>query len=148
MASLIVTIVIATVVAVFAGFNITNCCDVCIVFHTFQNIPVFVTALVSFAVGVVLSSSLFIARILRNGKNGDMQASGGVKASSAQHKGKKGFSLFKKNKHKDVKDVKDESSHTDDLPHDAGHEDRMASAPKTPYDGSAPYAEASSQDGR
>lgn len=51
---LICTIILMVLVAVFAGFNIGNSCSINLLFHKFENIPVFVTILFSFAAGVIV----------------------------------------------------------------------------------------------
>lgn len=111
MATLIITIAAAAFVAVFAGFNIGNNCDVSLIFHTFKDIPVFVTALVSFAAGAMVSLPIAIRyRILKNKKAAGDEA--GKKAlKSAQNKGEcrpqsdasgknKGFAFFGRRRNK------------------------------------------------
>ena len=55
MIGLIIFIVIAVLIAVFTGFNIRNVCDVNVIFHTFHNVPVFITIIVSFVAGIVVA---------------------------------------------------------------------------------------------
>ena len=55
MAGLITTIVVAVAIAFFTGFNLDNRCNVNLLFHTFQNVPVFVTILISFVAGIVIA---------------------------------------------------------------------------------------------
>ncbi|MBR7064201.1 MAG: hypothetical protein IKI31_03545 [Treponema sp.] len=55
MISLIIFILCAVLVATFAGFNIGNKCNVNIIVHTFENVSVFITIIVSFIVGFVVS---------------------------------------------------------------------------------------------
>ena len=49
---LILFLIIIVIVTIFAGFNISNVCNVSLVFHEFQNVPVFVTVLFSFVIGI------------------------------------------------------------------------------------------------
>lgn len=51
---LIGTIILLILVTIFAGINLDNKCDITFVFYTFKDIPVFMTVIVSFAVGVIL----------------------------------------------------------------------------------------------
>ena len=51
---LILFLIIIVVVTIFAGFNISNVCNVSLVFYEFQNVPVFVTVLFSFVIGVLI----------------------------------------------------------------------------------------------
>ena len=55
MIGLIIFIVIAVLIAVFTGFNTGNVCDVNVIFHTFHNVPVFITIIVSFVAGIVVA---------------------------------------------------------------------------------------------
>ncbi|MCK9171101.1 MAG: hypothetical protein M0P01_11870 [Treponema sp.] len=55
MIGLITTIVIVIVIAFFTGFNLDNRCDVNLLFHTFRNVPVFVTILISFVAGIIVA---------------------------------------------------------------------------------------------
>ena len=51
---LILFLIIIVIVTVFAGFNISNVCNVSLIFHEFQNVPVFVTVLFSFVIGILV----------------------------------------------------------------------------------------------
>lgn len=51
---LILFLIIIVVVTVFAGFNISNVCNVSLIFYEFQNVPVFVTVLFSFVIGILV----------------------------------------------------------------------------------------------
>lgn len=56
-------------IACFAGFNLGNSCDVNLLFHTFEKVPVFFTVLLSFAVGMICALPFaFIHRIKRAAK--------------------------------------------------------------------------------
>lgn len=39
----------------FAGFNLENCCNISFGFHTFENIPIFLSLIIAFACGVVVT---------------------------------------------------------------------------------------------
>lgn len=52
---LITTIICLILLAFFAGFNLDNKCDVNLLFHTFKNVPVFFTIIVSFVVGIIFT---------------------------------------------------------------------------------------------
>lgn len=51
---LIGTIILLILVTIFAGVNLDNKCDITFVFYTFKDIPVFMTVIISFAIGAVL----------------------------------------------------------------------------------------------
>ena len=51
---LIFSILLMVLVATFTGFNLGNKCDLWI-FHTFKDVPVFVTVIASFVCGVLLT---------------------------------------------------------------------------------------------
>ncbi|HAM78317.1 MAG TPA: hypothetical protein DCP61_03945 [Treponema sp.] len=51
---LIFSIALMVLVATFTGFNLGNKCDLWI-FHTFKDVPVFVTVIASFVCGVLLT---------------------------------------------------------------------------------------------
>jgi uncharacterized membrane protein affecting hemolysin expression len=50
---LLVILAIVVVLALFIGFNLENRCEVSLIFVTIGSVPVYLTILVSFAVGVV-----------------------------------------------------------------------------------------------
>lgn len=49
------TILSLVVLAFFVGFNLDNKCNVNMLVHTFQNVPVFITIIISFVVGVLFT---------------------------------------------------------------------------------------------
>ena len=51
---LILSIVFLVLVTIFAGVNLDNKCDITFIFYTFKEIPVFMTVIISFAIGAVL----------------------------------------------------------------------------------------------
>ena len=52
---LIFTIICLVILACFAGFNLDNKCNVNLLVHTFENVPVFVSIIISFAAGVIFT---------------------------------------------------------------------------------------------
>lgn len=52
---LILTILIIVLVAFFTGFNLENVCNIWLFGKTFSNVPVFITALISFAAGILVT---------------------------------------------------------------------------------------------
>jgi|WetSurMetagenome_2_1015567.scaffolds.fasta_scaffold439147_1 uncharacterized integral membrane protein len=62
MIGLITTIIIVVIIAFFTGFNLDNRCNINLLFHTFQNVPVFVTILVSFAAGIIVALPFSFSR--------------------------------------------------------------------------------------
>lgn len=51
---LIIFVICIVIVTIFIGFNLENACAVSIIFHTFEKVPVFITVLVSFAIGILV----------------------------------------------------------------------------------------------
>lgn len=49
------TILSLVVLAFFVGFNLDNKCNVNVLVHTFQNVPVFITIIISFVIGVLFT---------------------------------------------------------------------------------------------
>ena len=64
---LIGTIVAIIIMAFFVGFNLENKCDVSLLFATFKDVPVFITIMLSFAVGILFT--LPVALSIRFKKN-------------------------------------------------------------------------------
>lgn len=52
---LIFTILLITLIAVFSGFNLDNRCSVWLFAKTFENVPVFLSVLISFAAGILVT---------------------------------------------------------------------------------------------
>lgn len=52
---LIGTIIIIVIMAFFVGFNLDNKCNVNLLFKTFENVPVFITIMISFATGIIFT---------------------------------------------------------------------------------------------
>lgn len=52
---LIVTILIIVLVSFFTGFNLENVCNIWLFGKTFSKVPVFITALISFAAGILVT---------------------------------------------------------------------------------------------
>ncbi len=51
---LIGTIILMVIVALFTGFNLDNRCNIWL-FHTFEQVPVYITILGSFVAGVIVT---------------------------------------------------------------------------------------------
>ncbi len=53
---LIGTIIFLVLITIFCGFNLeeANKCDVNLIFHTFEKVPVFLTVLTSFLAGIIV----------------------------------------------------------------------------------------------
>lgn len=76
---LITTIVCLVLLAFFAGFNLDNKCNVNLLFHTFQNVPVFFTIITSFVVGIVFTIPF---AFIRRGKPGKKDKSEKIKGKN------------------------------------------------------------------
>ena len=59
---LIGTIILLILVTIFAGVNLDNKCDITFVFYTFKDIPVFMTVIISFAIGAILMLPFTLGR--------------------------------------------------------------------------------------
>jgi uncharacterized integral membrane protein len=59
---LLAFIIAMTLVLVFIGFNLENRCDVSVAFHTFTEVPVVITILSSFLLGLLMAFPLSFAR--------------------------------------------------------------------------------------
>lgn len=83
---LVVFILIMALVLVFIGFNLDNRCDISIVFVTFQAVPVIVTILGAYLVGLLSALVLSVGRSrgatsgTRNDKAGGQNAKAGDSA--------------------------------------------------------------------
>lgn len=62
MLSFILFIIIIAVLALFAGFNLGNTCNINILFHTFEKVPVFVTIIISFVAGAIVTFPVMLFR--------------------------------------------------------------------------------------
>jgi len=51
---LIGTIILLILVTIFAGVNLDNKCDITFIIHTFKDVPVFMTVIISFAIGLIV----------------------------------------------------------------------------------------------
>lgn len=52
---LILTILIIVLISFFTGFNLQNICNIWLFGKTFSDVPVFITALISFAAGILIT---------------------------------------------------------------------------------------------
>ena len=51
---LIFFVIVVVLATIFVGFNLGNACDVSLIFHDFKNVPVFITIIVSFLLGIIV----------------------------------------------------------------------------------------------
>jgi len=66
---LIGTIAVLAVLLTFIGFNLENTCNLSLVFHTFENVPVYLTVFISFILGLLFSLPFFfLGRKSKKGK--------------------------------------------------------------------------------
>ena len=59
---LIGSIILLVLVTIFAGVNLDNKCDITFIFYTFEQVPVFMTVIVSFAIGAILMLPFTLGR--------------------------------------------------------------------------------------
>lgn len=52
---LIYFLLIVLFLGLFAGFNMKNSCDISLIFYTFKNVPVYVSNIFSFLIGLILT---------------------------------------------------------------------------------------------
>lgn len=83
---LLCTIATLVLLAFFVGFNLDNKCDVNLLVHTFEDVHIFITIIISFAAGSLFTLPLIFMHKAKKAKA----------ESEAKTKQKK--SLFKKNK--------------------------------------------------
>lgn len=81
MVGLISTIVSVVIVAVFAGLNLDNRCDINIGFYLFNQVPVYLTIIASFLIGIVFTVPfvLFFCTKRRGGQDTPKKARGSNK---------------------------------------------------------------------
>ena len=54
MAKLILFIVIVVLAIFFIGFNVQNLCSISLIFHTFENVHVFMPIMIAFLIGILV----------------------------------------------------------------------------------------------
>jgi len=101
---LISTIVFLVLLALFAGFNLENKCNVNLLFHTFENVPVFFTIIFSFVAGIIFT----LPFVLFNKKKGTEKECGKTEISSenTEKKAKKNSFFGKKMQRKNSSEQK------------------------------------------
>ncbi len=57
---LILILLLVVFEGAFIGFNLDNKCDVWLLFRVFKSVPVYITILVSFAAGILVSVPFFV----------------------------------------------------------------------------------------
>lgn len=77
----VLLIIFLTIITVFCGFNLgeANRCDVNLVFHTFHNVPAFMTALTAFLLGAIVT---FPFSLTHKGKKADKKQAVTEKSST------------------------------------------------------------------
>ncbi len=90
---LLAFIVLMTVTLVFIGFNLENRCDLSLVFFTFQNVPIVISILGSFVLGLLAAFFLALGRPRTkeatprvSGSVSDVPTAGGRKPSGSGKK--------------------------------------------------------------
>ena len=79
-------IIILGIFLVFIAFNLDNKCDINVVFHTFKDVPVFLTAFASFVLGMLCAVPLAVSLRLKKKNKGEKEERGKDKKDG----GKKG----------------------------------------------------------
>lgn len=83
---LIGTIILLLVVTIFAGANLDNRCDINFIFTKVQQVPVFLTAIVSFLIGAIIMIPFTFKRKCNNDKKSQNPAPTKVQKSSDEQK--------------------------------------------------------------
>jgi uncharacterized integral membrane protein len=87
---LISFIVLFGIFVVFIAFNLGNTCNINLLFHTFSDVPVFLTVLVSYALGMFCSLPFVISLALKKKNKAPKEPSLSGKPAAAKKKaGKK-----------------------------------------------------------
>jgi uncharacterized integral membrane protein len=81
---------------VFIAFNLGNTCDINLIFHSFSKVPVFLTALVSFVLGMLGTLPFTLSIVLKKKTKAGGPAPAGTSSGEKTSKAKK--KLFKKDK--------------------------------------------------
>ena len=63
---LIYFLLIVLFLGLFAGFNMKNSCDISLIFYTFENVPVYVSNIFSFLIGLILTIPFFFGSKKKN----------------------------------------------------------------------------------
>ncbi len=98
---LILFILVLVAFAFFTGFNLDNKCNIWFFFKTFENVPVFMNTLVSFAFGILCAIPITLIAKFHSHKKTD-------KSESSSKKGKE-KNKNAENKIEYISDKKDES---------------------------------------
>jgi uncharacterized integral membrane protein len=64
---LIIFLVILGIIVFFIGFNLSNVSDISFGFHTFTDVPIFISLFIAFAVGIIVMIPFTFTR--RKGKD-------------------------------------------------------------------------------
>lgn len=108
---LIGTIILLLVVTIFAGANLDNRCDINFIFTKVQQVPVFLTAIVSFLIGAIIMIPFTFKRKCNNDKKSQNPATTKVQKSSDEEEQKTLFDFkikrdVSKNQGKEKKEKK------------------------------------------
>ena len=97
---LIYFLLIVLFLGLFAGFNMKNSCDISLIFYTFENVPVYVSNIFSFLIGLILTIPFFFGSKKKktvNEKKETFTASDGIEIDTVDLKKPK-KSWFKRKK--------------------------------------------------
>ena len=121
---LIGTIILLLIVTIFAGANLDNRCNINFIFRTVQNVPVFLTAVVSFLAGAIIMIP-FTFRCRKTKKENPEKKFAGQKNKDEESKTlfdfkiKKGMDKkHKKEENPSFKKSEENSENKDEIPED------------------------------
>jgi uncharacterized integral membrane protein len=88
-------IVLFGIFVVFISFNLGNACDINLIVHTFTGVPVYLTALFSFVLGMLCTVPFMLSRLLKKkSKTPADSPAGGVSSKTKKKAEKKSASDF------------------------------------------------------
>ncbi len=101
----------------FVGFNLENACNINLVFKTYENVPVFLTVLISFASGVIIAFLFSVGMRISGSEKKVKQVKEKKQPKSelketiptSTNEKQKKVSMFSKLKNKDVKSAAEDS---------------------------------------
>ena len=137
---LIGTIILLILVTIFAGVNLDNKCDITFIIHTFKDVPVFMTVIISFAIGLIVMLPFTFGR--RKRKAPKVEAKNVESSSESKKAETESKTLFD---FKIKRDASPEKSGKKEKKSIFGRKKKSASSERASSDGAKSGAEETSQ---
>ncbi len=80
------TIASVVLLAFFVGFNLDNKCNVSLIVKSFENVPVFITIMISFVCGIIFTMPFTFSILAKRAKKAKKAAKGEKEAVSGEKK--------------------------------------------------------------